>query len=261
MLTVLALLGANFIVIEVFMLLLWLAYLLRPNIGLVDLGWGVSLVLASLVPLIGGDGYFWRRLLVVIVFAVWGIRLSYHLMRRFRFDVEDARWSHLMESPLYFGPLPFRVLVLYLLQGAVATLLSLPIAIMGVNQEPSFSTFEVFGLLIWMGGLAGEAIADGQLYAFKADSANEGKVCQEGLWRYSRHPNYFFEWIIWIGFALMAISSPFGWLGIIAPLIVLYLLVRVTGIPPLEQHEVEEKGEAYKQYQARISSFLPWFPS
>lgn len=126
-------------------------------------------------------------------------------------------------------------------------------------MQPYFSTFEIFGLLIWMGGLVGEALADWQLDQFKKNQPSD-QVCDQGLWKYSRHPNYFFEWVIWVGYGLMAISAPYGWLGLISPILMLMLLVKVSGIPLAEAQALKTKGDAYRDYQARTSSFFPWFP-
>ena len=108
--------------------------------------------------------------------------------------------------------------------------------------------------------LCGEALSDFQMQRFKADRANDGKVCEAGLWRYSRHPNYFFESLIWWGFFIAALSSPHGWVTIICPLLMLYLLFQVTGIPLTEEYAIKSKGELYRAYQRTTNAFVPWFP-
>ncbi|HEX3730690.1 MAG TPA: DUF1295 domain-containing protein [Opitutaceae bacterium] len=116
---------------------------------------------------------------------------------------------------------------------------------------------------IFCGGgsrLFGEGLADSQLSAFKADPAHRGQVCRAGLWRFSRHPNYFFEWTVWVGYFVLACGSPGGWIGVISPAAMLWLLLRVTGIPMAEQQSLRSKGEAYRQYQRTTSAFVPWFP-
>jgi steroid 5-alpha reductase family enzyme len=107
--------------------------------------------------------------------------------------------------------------------------------------------------------LSGEALADRQLESFKRDPQNRGRVCDVGLWRYSRHPNYFFEWLIWLSYALYASTSPAGWAAWIAPALILYFLLRVTGIPATEAQALRSRGDAYRRYQARTSPFVPWF--
>lgn len=102
-------------------------------------------------------------------------------------------------------------------------------------------------------------LADRQLARFRADPANKGKVCQAGLWNYSRHPNYFFEWLVWVGYAVFALGSPWGWLGLIAPALMLHFLLNVTGIPMTEELSLKSKGDAYRAYQRTTSAFVPWF--
>ena len=115
-------------------------------------------------------------------------------------------------------------------------------------------------MALWFVAVAGEALADAQLAAFKRNPANRGGVCAVGLWRYSRHPNYFFECLIWVSYALFAFGSPGGWLALIGPAAILYLLLRVTGIPLTEEQSLRSRGEAYRRYQETTSAFLPWFP-
>jgi steroid 5-alpha reductase family enzyme len=115
------------------------------------------------------------------------------------------------------------------------------------------------GAAIWLVALAGEGLADFQLKRFKADPANAGKICQSGLWNYSRHPNYFFEWLVWVGFFVFAWDSPGGCLTVLCPGLMLYFLLHVTGIPITEEFSVKSKGDAYRQYQQATSAFVPWF--
>ena len=112
---------------------------------------------------------------------------------------------------------------------------------------------------LWAVAIVGEAAADRQLDRFKRDPANRGRLCDVGLWRYSRHPNYFFEFVIWISYALYAAGSPFGWSGIVSPALILYFLFRVTGIPLTEAQALRSRGEAYRRYQETTSVFVPWF--
>jgi steroid 5-alpha reductase family enzyme len=113
---------------------------------------------------------------------------------------------------------------------------------------------------LWLAGIGGEAVADAQLRAFKAHPASKGRVCAFGLWKYSRHPNYFFEWVVWIGYAVFALGSPWGWAGLASPLLMLFFLLRVTGIPPSEARALATRGDEYRDYQRRTSVFVPWFP-
>jgi steroid 5-alpha reductase family enzyme len=151
-------------------------------------------------------------------------------------------------------------LMMFIFQGFLIVLISLPFFIVCHSADDVWSQWEWIGIAICLVGIAGEAFADKQLADFVKDPANKGKVCRNGLWRFSRHPNYFFDVVVWVGFFLFALPSPGGSLAILSPLIVLFLVIKVSGIPLAEAHSVESKGEAYQEYQRTTSPFLPWFP-
>jgi steroid 5-alpha reductase family enzyme len=127
-----------------------------------------------------------------------------------------------------------------------------------LNTKTELSPLEYAGFILWFISVTGETIADRQLAAFKKNPANKGKICQVGLWNYSRHPNYFFEWLMWFSYFVFALGSPWGILAIISPAVILYLLLKVTGIPATEEQSLRSKGEAFKAYQASTSVFVPW---
>jgi len=114
--------------------------------------------------------------------------------------------------------------------------------------------------VLWLIAISGEALADAQLAAFKRHAANRGRVCDAGLWRYSRHPNYFFEWLIWMAYAVFAFPSPYGYLALIIPAVMLFFLFKVTGIPATEEQSLRSRGDKYREYQRTTSRFVPWFP-
>jgi steroid 5-alpha reductase family enzyme len=148
-----------------------------------------------------------------------------------------------------------------MIQAVVDVVLSVPFLLMARDAAPFGRATELAGLALWLVALAGESIADAQLARFKGNPANKGKVCREGLWSVSRHPNYFFEWLLWCAFALMASGVPLGWASWTAPALMLYFLLRVTGVPLTEKQAVASKGDAYRAYQREVSAFVPWFPS
>lgn len=252
-------LGTALVVIETLVLLFWILYIFRRNVSLIDIGWGLGFIAAVLVYFIMGEGFFWRKFLVLTIVSIWALRLVWHLAKRFLPDRDDLRYRLLLSQWPYAQFQLFQVLTLFAFQGILITILSLPFALMCQDVLPFFSTYEVFGLLIWMAGVVGEAIADLQLDNFKRDPAHINEVYDGGLWRFSRHPNYFFEWVVWLGYCMMALSAPFGWLSLIAPILMLYLLLKGSGIPLTETHALQTKGEAYRDYQARTSAFFPWF--
>jgi len=139
-------------------------------------------------------------------------------------------------------------------------LLSLPFLLACLNPNPPLRTIEKVGAGIWLVAIFGEAFADGQLNKFKNNPANQGKTFRGGLWKYSRHPNYFCEWLIWVGYAVFALGSPWGWLGLISPALILYFLLSATGIPATEAQALRSRGTDYRAYQRTTSSFVPWFP-
>jgi len=146
------------------------------------------------------------------------------------------------------------------LQAFSVVVLAAAFALACLNPAPALQPLEIAGAILWLVAFGGEALADAQLAAFKRDPANQGAVCSRGLWHYSRHPNYFFEWLIWVAYFVFALASPLGWIAAIGPLSILFLLLRVTGIPLTEEQAIRSKGAAYRRYQATTSAFIPWFP-
>lgn len=237
----------------------WLARRL-DNYGIVDIAWsyafaGLALYYAFLAP-----GWPVRKTLITAMAVFWSLRLGTHLYRRVmgHHPVEDGRYVQLRKD--WAGNFAPKMFGFFQLQAASVVLLGVAFFIACLNPSPRLHPLEIAGAILWLLALAGESIADRQLAAFKHDPANPGKVCAVGLWRYSRHPNYFFEWLIWVAFFAFALASPFGWAAIVGPASILYLLLRVTGIPLTEEQSLRSKGDAYRRYQQTTSAFVPWFP-
>ena len=173
---------------------------------------------------------------------------------------EDVRYAQLRaEWGAQVGPRMYRF---FLFQGAVQILLSLPFAWVCLDPSPRGAPFQlgvtgVMGMALWLVGIAGESVADRQLSRFRACPDNRGKVCNQGLWGWSRHPNYFFEWLVWVGYAVFASGSVWGWTGWLSPALMLHFLLNVTGIPMTEALSVRSKGDAYRLYQQTTSAFFP----
>jgi steroid 5-alpha reductase family enzyme len=193
---------------------------------------------------------------VAVVAGTWGLRLAVHIAIRVARGPEDPRY--LMLRSEWKTDLPARFLRFFMVQAVVDVLLSVPFLLMARDASPFGRATEIAGVALWVVSLAGESLADAQLARFKADPANRGRVCRVGLWGASRHPNYFFEWLLWCAFALMASGAPWGWVSWGAPAMMLYFLLRVTGIPLTEQQAVRSKGEEYRRYQREVSAFVPW---
>jgi steroid 5-alpha reductase family enzyme len=241
------------------MLLLWLIQMRTRSAGVVDVGWAAVLGSLAVLYAVLGDGWLPRRSLLAVCGCLWGYRLALHLLRdrvlgkpiEGRYVALRQRWAaHINVASLF----------IYQAQAIAASALSLPFLFIAFNPEPSWMIFDAIGLLLLMIGIVGEYVADRQLNHWKSDPDNRDKTCQSGIWRYSRHPNYFFEWIIGCGFAVLAIGTPQGWIALIAPLSILYLILRVTGIPPAEAQALRSRGNDHRRYQQATSLFFAWAP-
>ena len=206
-----------------------------------------------------GDGAVERRLLIGLLGAVWGGRLAWHLLRdRVWGRPEEGRYVTLRDQ---WSPHADRAFFIFFqAQALAALLLSLPFALAAVSTRDFPVAGDLAGLLLVAVGVIGETVADRQLLAFKKDPASAGRTCRAGLWRYSRHPNYFFEWMLWCGFGVLGLSGPWGWAGLVAPLLILCSILFVTGIPPTEAQALASRGEDYRRYQRTTSAFVPWPP-
>ena len=253
----LTLAGVGTAAVALLMLLLWFVHLRMRNAAIVDVGWAAGLAVFALVYAVFGEGDAWRRAIIGGMVAVWGLRLAFYLLRtRVIGHEEDGRYQTLRRA--WGAAAGVRFFVFFEAQALLAVVLSLPILLSVVNRRPALSPFEYAAVILWVIALAGEATADHQLARFKANPAHRGRTCREGLWNYSRHPNYFFEWLVWVAYALFALGSPRGYLGLIAPALMLYFLFRVTGIPATEAQALESRGEDYRRYQETTSAFVPW---
>jgi steroid 5-alpha reductase family enzyme len=249
--------GTAFVLVMVMMSLLWLFYFFRRNASAVDLGWSLGFLIVAVVYGLMGDGDFWRKWIFTLMAFLWSGRLSWYLLRRFSSEHEDPRYKELLAN--LQGNLTLKVYFMFLFQGLLVILLSVPFLLVSLSQNSGLGTYELIGILIWALALWGETVSDNQLATFKKYPGNAERVCQEGWWYYSRHPNYFFEWMIWVGYFIFSLSIPYGFLMIYCPLLMLYLLLKVSGIPLTEELAVRRKGEAYRQYQQSTSAFVPWF--
>ncbi|HEU4684437.1 MAG TPA: DUF1295 domain-containing protein [Nitrospira sp.] len=243
----------------VFMGGLWVLQLRARNASLADVGWCAGLIATVwwYVAQVPGDGE--RKLAVALMAALYAGRLGWYILSdRVIGKEEDARYRRLRTR---WGPAQqWRMFVYYQLQAAAVAAFSLPFLVVAQNPRPPFALTELAGLLIWSVAVLGEAVADRQLARFRARPWNADRVLREGLWRYSRHPNYFCEWLHWWSYVVMGIGAP-GWpLTLIGPAGMGWALIKVSGIPPAEHQAVAARGEAYRRYQRTTNSFLPWFP-
>jgi steroid 5-alpha reductase family enzyme len=244
------------------MFALWWLGVRNHNFSYVDVGWsGNFAVLAALYALLA-PGYAPRRALIAAMFAAHGLRLGWHLAKRIIGEPEEGRYVQLRKDWGGNGPrsLNLKFLGFFEFQALLNAFLTLPLLIVCFNRSPQFHVLEIVGAALFLVGIVGESLADSQLASFKRNPANKGGVCDVGLWRYSRHPNYFFEWLIWIAYAVFALASPYGWIAMAMPVLMLHFLINVTGLKATEEQALRSKGERYRRYQARTSGFIPWFP-
>lgn len=230
------------------------------NYGIVDIVWSYAFGVLALFYAATLPGWAPRRWLMAAIVVIWSARLGTHLYRRVmsHHPEEDRRYTEMRTR--WSDNFAAKMFTFYQQQALSVLILGLPFWIIARNPTPSLHTLEYLGLAVWLLALAGESLADAQLAAFKKNPANKGRVCETGLWSVSRHPNYFFEACIWIGYFVFACASPWGWASIICPLGILYLLLRVTGVPMAEEQSLRSRGDAFRDYQKRVSVFVPWFP-
>jgi steroid 5-alpha reductase family enzyme len=241
------------------MAIVWLWAVKIKNAGVVDIFWSYNFPVIAVILFIMARGFEARKLLICGMVLIWGTRLGAHLARRVLTHIheEEGRYKQLRKEWASYPDRKF--LWFFQMQALSNVLLAAPFFIISMNTYLEISAFEYAGLTLWLIAVSGEAAADNQLNNFKKDPDNKDKVCDTGLWKYSRHPNYFFEWLIWVAYFVFALASPHGYLAIISPLIILYLLLKVTGIPATEEQAIRSKGDLYKEYQRTTSVFIPWF--
>lgn len=238
----------------------WAAQLRTGNAGIVDAFFGWSLAgLALLYALLSGGDPLSRALMAGIA-GLWGLRLGAYLWRRNAGHAEDARYRKLREQwAAEGGRVDLRMWVFFQYQVIFAMLLSLGLLVVALRPTPPAAWAVLLALGVGLISVIGEALADAQLARFKHDPAQRGKVCRSGLWRYSRHPNYFFEVLHWLAYIPLGWGAPAGWLTLLPPLVMAFLLLKLSGIPTTEAHLSRTKPD-YAEYMRTTSAFIPWPP-
>jgi steroid 5-alpha reductase family enzyme len=237
------------------------AYAMRTGVhAIMDTIWPLGFVLIAAVSfgLSAGSGYGSRRVLVLALTAIWGLRLGAHIFARNRGHGEDKRYASLLRRNT--GSLAAFVLrYIYWAQGRVMWFVSLPVQV-AMYEHAALGGVTWLGVVVWAVGFGFEAVGDEQLRRFRADPANAWRILDHGLWRYTRHPNYFGDAVVWFGLWLLACSHWLGLLTVAAPIYMTNMLVRHTGKKLLEKHMARSKGAAYADYVSRTSGFIPWPP-
>ncbi len=244
--------------IVVLMTFLWLQQAKTKNAGYVDLGWVMGLMWCAVFYILSTGGMTNRKIILLFLVSLWGSRLCVLLINRLRKDPsEDRRYRRIRDE--WKTNQNFKFFWMFQFQGLLDVVLSYPFALICLNPYTHLAGVEVLGIAIIIVGLIGEGQADEQMRRFKENTDNKGKTCDVGLWYYSRHPNYFFEWLIWVGWFLFALPVPGGVWAILSPVIMLYFLLMVSGVPLAEAQALKTRGEEYRRYQRSTSMFIPWF--
>jgi len=243
--------AATFVVAGLF----WLFSLARRDAGVADIAWGLLFVVIAWTSYLCGDGNT-PMLIAALLTSVWGLRLTLHIGRRNLAEAEeDRRYTRMRRKRpgvFWIWSLP----MVFLLQGALALIVAMPLYSLGSADQGSVGFISLLGILVFLTGLAFEAIGDAQLTAFRRDPSTSGQVMDRGLWKYTRHPNYFGDATVWWGLWLIAVGSGAAWWTFAGPLLMSYLIVRVSGVKMLEA-DMAERRPAYRQYMERTSAFIP----
>jgi len=225
----------------------------------VDVAWGGLIGVQAVAFALAGSGAIEKRLLAGVIAGTWSIRLTRHLWARVGgHDQEDGRYQAMREH--WGSRANFWLFWFFMAQALIAWLFALPAWVLANDPDPNINGWVIAGIGFWLVSLIGESVADRQLNAFKAEPAHRGMVCSVGLWRYSRHPNYFFEWLHWFSYPLAALGAPNQWIAWAGPAVMLAFLYRVSGIPYTEQQALKSRGDAYREYQRTTSAFFPLPP-
>ena len=223
----------------------------------VDAGWGASLVLCAALYAALGPGATVQKVAIALPVGLENLRIA-SLVRNRLGKGEDSRYRELRRRWRERGREQLTFGIFYQAQALLAALLSVPALFACFNRHTSLAAVQWAGIALWVAAASLESVADRQLTAFK--KAGTGGVMDRGLWRYSRHPNYFFQTLTWVAYALIAVPAPWGWLAFLAPALILFLVLFVTGVPPSEESSLRSRGDAYRRYQATTSVFVPWPP-
>lgn len=249
------------IVVFIYMNVFYLIGLSKKNNGLVDIGWGLGFVMISITSLFvyGLKASFdipFRIILPNILVLFWGLRLAYHIFKRNHNQEEDYRykqmrsdWGKKVNIIAYFK--------IFMLQGLIMYIIALPLIVNNISVLGSFYLTDIIGLCLWLIGYFFEVVGDAQLKRFIKDKNNKGKIMQSGLWKYTRHPNYFGEATMWFGIFFLTVNSKLGVFGIISPLLITSLLLFISGVPLLEKKYSD--NVEFQEYAKRTSKFIPWF--
>ena len=238
--------------------LAWLIQLRTRNAGLVDPIWAWTLALLAVLYAVSGSAPESTRWLLALMGGLWGLRLGTYLWRRNAGKPEDWRYAQFRAQ--WGAKTNFNMFWFFQFQNIFTLLLSASAFLTVAYRITEPSTVAVaIAIALWLLSVGGESLADAQLKSFRANPMSKGRVCRDGLWRYSRHPNYFFECVHWCAYVPLALGAPYGWLSLGAPLVMAFLLMKLSGVPLLEAEMVKRKP-AYAEYMRTTNALIPWPP-
>lgn len=243
------------LVLFLYMSFWFVVSLIKKSNDVADVAWGLGFVLLTWISFFLSSDSGARGLLVGVMVSVWGLRLAWHIHMRNKNKAEDYRylawrkeWGKWFYIRSYFQ--------VYILQGVLLFLIILPVLLINKSAGSALGLLDIFGVVVWLVGFYFEAVGDAQLKRFIQEPANKGRLLQTGLWAYTRHPNYFGEVMGWWGLWLIALSAPNGWFGILGPITITFLILKVSGIPMLEKRMAE--NPEFEEYKRRVSVFIPF---
>jgi steroid 5-alpha reductase family enzyme len=240
-----------------YMTALFLMAMMRHDNSIADVAWGLGFILIAWTTLFLGGSFTPRQLIASLLVLIWGLRLSVRIYLRNRGKGEDVRYRQWRER--WGKSFVLRsYLQVFILQGFILLLNVLPVLVINTYDSGNTGFLDFLGVLLWMMGFCFESLSDWQLDQFTKDPSSRGKIMDRGLWRYSRHPNYFGEVTMWWGLYVLALSVPWGWISIIGPLTITSMILFVSGIPMTEK--LLENSPSFADYKKRTSVFIPWFP-
>lgn len=246
-----------FLACSAVMCLVWLYAMKIKNIGIVDVAWAGLMGCAGLFCAWSGTGSILAKVSLALLTGIWGFRLFYSLQKRVLHEPEDGRYQALRAE---WNGSPIKLFIFFQGQAVIVALFSLPFIAVASNPANTINIWFIIALVIFVFSVLGESIADRQLAAFRGNPANKGTTCRNGFWAYSRHPNYFFEWLHWFAYLFLAIGSPLFLFSLTGPVLMLAFLYRISGIPWTEAQALRSRGDDYRRYQNEVSAFFPMPP-
>ena len=246
------------IAVFLFMTLFYLIAQVKSDYSVVDIAWGLGFVLVGSLSLALAPEITARGILATGFTAIWGLRLAYHIGSRNWGAEEDFRYREMREN---WGDRAYLISYfrIFMVQGLLMLVISYPLILINYFTKPGLGILDYVGIAVWLIGFGFEAIGDYQLNQFiKNRKSEDNRIMTDGLWRYTRHPNYFGEALLWWGIYLLTFSVSYGWAGFISPIAIGYLLLFVSGVPLLEEHYADDTD--YQKYAKKTNKFFPWFP-